>query len=76
MRRYIFYLDIYLESLDDNGQEKRGLCCGRNSVRPRETINMIIKYFDIYLDDNGQEKRGESCGRNMVRPRETIHVIF
>ena len=32
VRRYIFYLEIHLESLDDNGQEKRGLCCGRNSV--------------------------------------------
>ena len=39
---------IYLESLDDNGQEKRGLCRGRNIVRPRETINMKCKYFDIY----------------------------
>ena len=25
VRRYILYFEIYL---DDNGQEKRGLCCG------------------------------------------------
>ena len=41
VRRYILYFDIYLEYLDDNGQEKRGLCCGRNSVRPRETIHFL-----------------------------------
>ena len=60
-----------IENLDDNGQEKRGLCYGRNSVRPRETIHFI--YLEN-SDDNGQEKRGLCCGRNSVRPRETIKI--
>ena len=36
--------------LDDNGQEKRGLWCGRNILRPRETINMKIKNNLIFIE--------------------------
>ena len=35
--------------LDDNGQEKRGLCRGRNIVRPRETINMKSANILIFI---------------------------
>ena len=33
------YFDIYL---DGNGQEKRGECCEKNSVRPCETIDFLL----------------------------------
>ena len=59
MRRYILYFDIYLEYLDDNDQEKRGLCGGRNSVRPRETINMKSVSILIFIETIMVRKRGD-----------------
>ena len=48
--------DIYL---DHNRQEKRRLWCGRNILRPRETINMKIIYILIFIETIMVRKRGD-----------------
>ena len=62
MRRYIFFLEIYLEYLDDNGQEKRGfyteLQIEVTSVVRGDPLD--LRFWGKFMRDQRRNKKGES----------------